>query len=81
MWSAKKSLKKVNSVDILVKKEADRPLKRSRSLRIKRIPTTPKKVETPKKKVMILSPNSRIEIMGSPESKRYSSVRKIDFNS
>ncbi|AFM98640.1 hypothetical protein EHEL_071140 [Encephalitozoon hellem ATCC 50504] len=80
IWSAKKGLKKVNSVDILVRRKADKPLKRSRSLKIKKAISTPKKVETPKKNVKILSPDSRIEIMGSPESKRYNSTRKIDFN-
>ncbi|ADM11875.2 uncharacterized protein Eint_071120 [Encephalitozoon intestinalis ATCC 50506] len=79
-WSAKECFKKVNSVDILIRKKPTKPLKRSRSLKIKKAVETPKKIGTPKKRVKVLSPSSRIEIMGSPESKRYSSARKINFS-
>ncbi|KMV65841.1 hypothetical protein M970_071130 [Encephalitozoon cuniculi EcunIII-L] len=79
-WSAKECFKKVNSVDIPVRKKPSKPLKRSRSLKIKKDAMTPRKIETPKKKVRILSPGSRVEIMGGPESKRYISARKINFN-
>ncbi|TBU20785.1 hypothetical protein CWI38_0022p0050 [Hamiltosporidium tvaerminnensis] len=37
------------------------------------------KIETPKRKIIILTPNAYCEIKGSPEYKRYQCVRKIDF--
>lgn len=78
--STQKCLKSTNSVDILIRKRPVCPSKRSRSLKLQEVVHTPRKVGTPKKRIRVLSPNGRIEIMGSPESKRYSSARKIDFN-
>lgn len=80
-WCAKKHLRKVRSTDILIKRRSAEPLRRIKSLRTKEVVLTPRKVDTPKRKVRVLSAEDCIEIVGSPEAKRYSSVRKIDFGS
>lgn len=38
-------------------------------------------ISTPKREALLLSPSAFIEIAASPSSKRYSSIRKIDFES
>ncbi len=36
-------------------------------------------IETPKRESLLLSPSALIQIGASPDSKRYDSIRKIDF--
>lgn len=36
-------------------------------------------ISTPKRQVLLLSPSALIQIGASPHSRRYSSIRKIDF--
>ena len=36
-------------------------------------------INTPKRESLLLSPSALIQVGASPDSKRYSSIRKIDF--
>lgn len=80
-WCTKKYLKKVKSIDMTIRRKSIEPIRRTKSVKTNEIPLTPKRIATPKRQVRILSPNGRIEIKGSPEAKKYASVRRIDFSS
>lgn len=79
-WSSRKHLRKVQSIDILIKRRSVEPVRRTKSLKTVQPVLTPRSVDTPKRRIRTMSPNGYIEIVGSPESKKYSSARKIDFN-
>lgn len=79
-WCTKKYLKRVRSTDILIRRRSVDTPRKCTSLKTKEVAPTPRTVDTPKRRLRMLSPGGYIEIMGSPETKRYASVRKIDFN-
>jgi hypothetical protein len=80
LWCTKKC-KKVKSVDLLIRRRSSEPVKRSSSVPGREVLLTPKKVGTPKRRVRVLSPSSYVEIRNGPATKKYSSIRKIDFSS
>ncbi|KHN69377.1 hypothetical protein CWI42_081130 [Ordospora colligata] len=79
--NSKKSIRKLRSVDVLIKRKAYCPSTlKTQAKKLKNTITTTKQIETPKRIIRILSPASRVEISSNSESKKYESVRKIDFS-
>ena len=79
-WCTPKYLKKVKSMEILIKRKSIDKLKKHKSVKESEvIKFSPKKISTPKRVVKLMSPSSFVEIKGSKDRNKYSSCRRLDF--
>lgn len=79
-WCTKTYLKRVKSTEIIVKRKS---VESRCALRPEtRMPAAEESdllVETPKREVRVVTPDSAVRVLGSPKRRSYRSVRRIDF--
>lgn len=73
-------MKRVKSTEIIVKRKSVES--RYETYSAAQIPAAEKSdllIETPKREVRIVTPDSAVRVVGSPKRRSYRSVRRIDF--
>lgn len=79
-WCAKTYLKKVKSTEITVKrKSVENVCVLQPEVHMPVAEESDLLVETPKREVHVVTPDSAVRVLGSPKRRSYRSVRRIDF--